>query len=56
MTDVFTNVFEELEWRGLVYDSTEGTADVLTQEKVNVYIGFDPTVIRPLLWLVVGQG
>ena len=37
------NVFEELEWRGLIYDSTEGTPDVLAREKINVYIGFDPT-------------
>ncbi|MCA9971731.1 MAG: tyrosine--tRNA ligase, partial [Anaerolineales bacterium] len=37
------NVFEELKWRGLVYDHTEGAADVLTNERVTVYNGFDPT-------------
>jgi tyrosyl-tRNA synthetase len=42
-TNVFTNVLEELEWRGLIYGFTEGTPDVLAREKVNVYIGFDPT-------------
>jgi tyrosyl-tRNA synthetase len=36
-------LFDELEWRGLVYDSTEGLRDVLAREKVTGYIGFDPT-------------
>lgn len=38
-----TNAFEELKWRGLVYDHTDGVPDVLAQEKVTVYNGFDPT-------------
>jgi tyrosyl-tRNA synthetase len=38
-----TNAFEELKWRGLVYDFTEGLPEVLAKEKVTVYIGFDPT-------------
>ena len=37
------NVFEELQWRGLVYDYTEGVAELLTKEKVTLYNGFDPT-------------
>lgn len=37
------NLFDELEWRGLVYDHTEGTKEVLAKEKVTGYIGFDPT-------------
>jgi len=37
------NVFDELMWRGLVYDHTEGLPEVLAKEKVTVYIGFDPT-------------
>ncbi len=37
------NLLSELEWRGLVYDTTEGLADVLTRERVTAYIGFDPT-------------
>ena len=36
-------LFEEFEWRGMVYDSTEGTRDMLSKEKVTCYIGFDPT-------------
>ena len=37
------DLFGELEWRGLVYDATEGVRDVLTHDKVTGYIGFDPT-------------
>jgi tyrosyl-tRNA synthetase len=37
------NLLSELEWRGLVYDATEGLADVLGKERVTAYIGFDPT-------------
>jgi len=38
-----TNVFQEFEWRGLLYDHTEGLQEVLGRENVTVYIGFDPT-------------
>ncbi len=38
-----TNAYEELKWRGLVYDNTEQTPEVLAKEKVTVYNGFDPT-------------
>ncbi|MFQ5436010.1 MAG: tyrosine--tRNA ligase, partial [Anaerolineae bacterium] len=38
-----TNLFEELKWRGLVYDATDGVADILTKEKITVYNGFDPS-------------
>jgi tyrosyl-tRNA synthetase len=38
-----TNAYEELKWRGLVYDHTEQVPDVLAKEKVTVYNGFDPT-------------
>src|SRR5688572_213329 len=33
----------ELEWRGLVYDATDGTRDALAGDRVTGYIGFDPT-------------
>jgi tyrosyl-tRNA synthetase len=36
-------VFQELQWRGIVYDTTEGLADVLDTETLTVYVGFDPT-------------
>ena len=38
-----TTVFDELTWRGLVYDRTEGVPELLAKEKVTIYIGFDPT-------------
>lgn len=38
-----TNAFEELKWRGLVYDHTESVPEVLAKEKVTVYNGFDPS-------------
>jgi len=37
------DLYGELEWRGLVYDATEGVRDALAREKVTGYIGFDPT-------------
>jgi tyrosyl-tRNA synthetase len=37
------DLFGELEWRGLVYDATEGVREALAREKVTGYIGFDPT-------------
>src|ERR687895_2024326 len=36
-------LFSELEWRGLVYDATEGVRDVLARESMTAYVGFDPT-------------
>jgi tyrosyl-tRNA synthetase len=37
------NVFDELTWRGLVQDSTDGVAEALGGERLTAYIGFDPT-------------
>jgi tyrosyl-tRNA synthetase len=37
------DLYRELQWRGLIYDATEGVGDVLGREKVTVYSGFDPT-------------
>jgi tyrosyl-tRNA synthetase len=37
------NVFDEFEWRGLVYDATPGLRELLGQETLTAYIGFDPT-------------
>jgi tyrosyl-tRNA synthetase len=38
-----SDIFSELQWRGLVYDSTHGAAELLAGEKVTAYSGFDPT-------------
>ena len=37
------SIFDEFQWRGLVYDSTEGLPETLAKEKVTAYIGFDPS-------------
>src|SRR6267143_6898279 len=37
------NLFDEFKWRGMVYDATEGLADLFANEHVTAYIGFDPT-------------
>jgi tyrosyl-tRNA synthetase len=37
------NLFEELTWRELVYDATEGLADLFSTTSVTAYAGFDPT-------------
>ena len=38
-----TTLYDEFTWRGIVYDATEGLADVFAQEHLTAYIGFDPT-------------
>jgi tyrosyl-tRNA synthetase len=37
------DLYSELEWRGLVYDATEGVRDLVARERVTGYMGFDPT-------------
>jgi len=37
------NIFQEWQWRNLVYDHTEGIAELLGKEKITAYNGFDPT-------------
>jgi tyrosyl-tRNA synthetase len=38
-----TSFYDELTWRGLVYDATDGVVQLLATERVTAYIGFDPT-------------
>src|SRR4030081_3311637 len=38
-----TDVFEELQWRGLVAQHTDGVPAALAAGPVSAYIGFDPT-------------
>ncbi len=38
-----TNLWDELQWRGLVSEATEGLAEAFAREHVTAYIGFDPT-------------
>jgi tyrosyl-tRNA synthetase len=37
------NLFDELQWRGLVLESTDGLREMFDTERVTAYIGFDPT-------------
>lgn len=37
------NVFEELKWRGMIFDATPGAEEMLASEKITCYTGFDPT-------------
>lgn len=37
------NLLEELTWRSLVYDVTEGLAEQLATQSITAYAGFDPT-------------
>src|SRR6187200_1341332 len=37
------SLYDELKWRGLVYDATEGAREALSREAITGYIGFDPT-------------
>jgi tyrosyl-tRNA synthetase len=36
-------LFDEFTWRGVVYDATDGFADLVAKERITAYIGFDPT-------------
>lgn len=38
-----TNIFDEFLWRGLLFDHTEGVRDLVKDQKITVYNGFDPT-------------
>ncbi len=40
---MFANPFEDLTWRGMLYNSIEGVKDLFAREKVTVYNGFDAT-------------
>jgi tyrosyl-tRNA synthetase len=37
------DVFDELVWRGMVSESTEGLREALAAGPITAYIGFDPT-------------
>ena len=38
-----TGVLEELQWRGLIYQYTDGVPEALSRNGASAYIGFDPT-------------
>lgn len=44
MTDKsFPDIYEELTWRGAIYDATPRAAETLKSQKITCYNGFDPT-------------
>ena len=38
-----TNLYDEIEWRGMLYEATPELREVLAKERVTAYIGFDPS-------------
>lgn len=56
------SILDELSWRGMLYASTEGAAEHLTEAPRTAYIGFDPTAaslhvgsLLPIMGLVHAQ-
>jgi tyrosyl-tRNA synthetase len=37
------SIVDEFEWRGMLYDASEGTREMLERERAIAYVGFDPT-------------
>jgi tyrosyl-tRNA synthetase len=37
------SIVDEFEWRGMIYDASEGTREMFDRECVTAYVGFDPT-------------
>lgn len=38
-----TTIIDELRWRGLIYDRTDGVDELVSDRKIALYNGFDPT-------------
>ncbi len=43
MSKDFSNVYDDMKWRGAISNATPGARDMLISKKVTMYIGFDPT-------------
>ena len=43
VSEQMTNIYDEFQWRGMLYEATPELRDVLAREKVTAYIGFDPS-------------
>ena len=37
------SIVDEFEWRGMLYDVTDGAREMFARERVTAYVGFDPT-------------
>ncbi len=38
-----SGIYDELKWRGMIYDEIDGVQKLLSEKKVTLYNGFDPT-------------
>ena len=38
-----TSIYDELKWRGMIHDQIDGVEKLLSEKKVTLYNGFDPT-------------
>src|SRR6059036_75152 len=43
VSEQMTNIYDEFQWRGMLYEATPDLREVLANEKVTAYIGFDPS-------------
>jgi len=39
------NLYDEFDWRGMIHEATPDLKQVLAEEKVRAYIGFDPSAV-----------
>lgn len=37
------NLFDEFQWRGMIYEATSGLEEIFAKKKIAAYIGFDPS-------------
>ncbi len=43
VSEKMMNIYDEFQWRGMLYEATPELREVLAKEKVTAYIGFDPS-------------
>src|SRR6059036_1902244 len=43
VSEQMTNIYDEFQWRGMLYEATPDLREVLANEKLTAYIGFDPS-------------
>src|SRR5438128_11747872 len=43
VSEKMTNIYDKFQWRGMLYEATPDLREVLANEKVTAYIGFDPS-------------
>src|SRR5205809_3123177 len=43
VSEEMMNIYDEFQWRGMLYEATPDLREVLANEKLTAYIGFDPS-------------